>query len=52
VTWFGYIAVGLACLWLALIAVFWGSFGGFFAAIFALAFEHLRKPGPPGSAAK
>ena len=50
--WFGWIAVGLACLWLTLIAVFWGSFGGFFAAIFALAFEHLKRPAPPGGPAK
>ena len=47
-TWFGFVAVGLACLWLSLIALFWGAFGGFFAAIFALAFDHLGvRPPPP-----
>lgn len=40
--WFGLIAVGLACFWLTLIGVTWASFGGFFAAIFALAYDHIR----------
>ena len=41
----GFIAIGLACFWLALIGVVWASFGGFFTAIFALAFDHLRNSG-------
>ncbi len=51
-SWFGLFVVGLACLWLTLIAALWGAFGGFFAAIFALAAEHLRNPDPPAGAAK
>lgn len=46
-SWFGVVAVGLACFWLTLIAVTWASFGGFFTAIFALAFEHLRNRQDP-----
>jgi len=45
--WFGLIAVGLTCFWLALIGVTWASFGGFFAAIFALAWDHVT--GAPAS---
>ena len=41
----GIFVIGLACFWLALIGVTWASFGGFFTAIFALAYEHLRSTG-------
>ena len=47
----GIFVIGLACFWLALIGVVWGSFGGFFTAIFALAYEHVRS-GVPAKSSK
>lgn len=44
--------IGLACAWLALIGVTWTAFGGFFAAIFALAYGHLRNPDQPAKSQK
>ena len=45
----GLFVIGLACFWLGLIGVTWASFGGFFTAIFALAFEHIRGSAPARS---
>jgi len=44
--------IGLACFWLLVIGITWSSFGGFFTAIFALAYDHLRSPDPAAKSQK
>ncbi len=48
----GLFVIGLACFWLGVIGVTWGAFGGFFAAIFGLAYEHIRSSRRPSSPGK